>query len=166
MVDSGASLVQDGRRGERLELRVPITPTQLPAVRAMVGDLAMRMDYDLDAVEDLRLAVDEASATLAAVAEGDEPLTVVFEATREGLRIDAWVPTAAGVDVPRDGFGWAVLHTLVDSVEAGPSTQATVLAGNGSATPVVCISLVKQLPRYSNAQVVVDQPDTDVSVAR
>src|SRR3712207_5167298 len=40
MVDSGGSLVQDGRRGERLELRVPITPTQLPAVRAMVGDLA------------------------------------------------------------------------------------------------------------------------------
>ena len=30
----------------------------------MAGDLAMRMDYDLDAVEDLRLAVDEACATL------------------------------------------------------------------------------------------------------
>ena len=54
MVDSRGALAQDGRRPERLELRVPITPMQLPAVRAMAGDLAIRMDYDLDSVEDLR----------------------------------------------------------------------------------------------------------------
>jgi serine/threonine-protein kinase RsbW len=131
----------------------------------MAGDLAMRMDFDLDAVEDLRLAVDEACATLASVAQGDSPLTVVFEASREALRIDAWVPTDAGVDVPRDGFGWAVLHTLVDTVEAGPSTQAAVVAGNGSAAPVACISLVKQLRRYS-ANDVLAEPGADVSVAR
>src|SRR5215217_9515548 len=126
MVDSRGAQAQDGRRAERLELRVPTTPTQLPAVRAMAGDLAMRMDFDLDAVEDLRLAVDEACATLASVALDGSPLTVVFEASREGLRIDAWVPTSPGVDVPRDGFGWAVLQTLVDSVEAGPGDQSTV----------------------------------------
>ena len=154
------------RRSERLELRVPTSPTQLPAVRAMAGDLAMRMDFDLDAVEDLRLAVDEAGATLSAVALGDSPLTVVFEVTREGLRIDAWVATDAGVDVPRDGFGWAVLHTLVDTVEAGPSNQATVAAGNGSAEPVACITLVKKLRRYSDLDALAEQSDSDVSVAR
>ena len=69
MVDSRGALAQDGRRAERLELRVPTTATQLPAVRAMAGDLAIRMDYDLDAVEDLRLAVDEACATLAQIAD-------------------------------------------------------------------------------------------------
>ena len=65
MVDSRGALAQNGRRAERLELRVPTTALQLPAVRAMAADLAMRMDYDLDSVEDLRLAVDEACATLA-----------------------------------------------------------------------------------------------------
>ncbi|MBB3674883.1 ATP-binding protein [Modestobacter versicolor] len=163
MVDTTGAAPTGERRAERLELRVPTSPTQLPAVRAMAGDLAMRMDFDLDAVEDLRLAVDEACATLAAVAQGDS-LTVVFEATREGLRIDAWVPTAAGVDVPRDGFGWAVLHTLVDTVEAGPSDQATVPAGNGDATPAASISLVKKLRRYSSSDVLAD--DADVSVLR
>jgi len=167
MVDTTGAAASNGeRRTERLELRVPTSPTQLPAVRAMAGDLAMRMDFDLDAVEDLRLAVDEACATLASVAQGDS-LTVVFEATREGLRIDAWVATAAGVDVPRDGFGWAVLHTLVDTVEAGPSNQATVPGGNGQATPVACISLVKQLRRYSTlTAVLADEPGADVSVVR
>jgi serine/threonine-protein kinase RsbW len=146
MVDSGASLVQDGRRGERLELRVPITPTQLPAVRAMVGDLAMRMDYDLDAVEDLRLAVDEASAILSLVSSGDAPLTVVFETSRTGLHIEAWVPTVQGKEVPRDGFGWAVLATLVDTVDATRSTQSAVSgAGDGDA-PVAVITLDKYLP--------------------
>ena len=146
MVDSRGPAAQDGRRADRLELRVPTTATQLPAVRAMAGDLAMRMDYDLDAVEDLRLAVDEACATLAVIAAGDAPLTVVFETTRAGLHIEAWVPTKDGQDVPRDGFGWAVLATLVDAVEGRPSTQAEVPAGDGSTTPVAVIAMDKFLP--------------------
>ncbi|MGZ4505637.1 MAG: ATP-binding protein [Blastococcus sp.] len=125
---------------------MPTTPTQLPAVRAMAGDLAMRMDYDLDAVEDLRLAVDEACATLAVVADGDARLTVVFETTRAGLHIDAWVPTLDGTDVPKDGFGWAVLATLVDTVDGHPATQAAVPGGDGSTSPVAVISMDKYLP--------------------
>ena len=146
MVDSRGAVAQDGRRAERLELRVPTTPTQLPAVRAMAGDLAMRMDYDLDSVEDLRLAVDEACAILAAIGTGGEPLTVVFETTRAGLHIDVWTPAAEGTSVPEDGFGWVVLQTLVDSVEASGSTQDVVPAGNGSVSPVAVISMDKYLP--------------------
>jgi len=145
MADSRGAQSQ-GRRAERLELRVPTTATQLPAVRAMAADLAMRMDYDLDAVEDLRLAVDEACATLVLVAEGDARLTVVFETTRSGLHIDAWVPTAQGTDVPRDGFGWAVLETLVDSVEGRPADQEQVPGGDGTTSPVALISMDKFLP--------------------
>ena len=146
MADSRGALAQDGRRGDRLELRVPTTPTQLPAVRAMVADLALRMDYDLDAVEDLRLAVDEASAILATIALGDEPLTVVFETGRTGLRIDAWVPTKDGTEVPRDGFGWAVLQALVDEVDGRAATQADVTVGDGTDNPVAVISMAKYLP--------------------
>jgi serine/threonine-protein kinase RsbW len=164
MVDTTGAPAAE-RRGERLELRVPTSPTQLPAVRAMTGDLAMRMDFDLDAVEDLRLAVDEACAILAAIAVRDVPLTVVFEATRDALRIDAWVPTTPGTEVPQDGFGWAVLQTLVDSVDAGPGTQATVAAGNGTESPVAGIALVKNLRRYSPIGGL-DAPEHDVSVAR
>ncbi|RBY82967.1 ATP-binding protein [Geodermatophilus sp. TF02-6] len=165
MVDSRGAQAQDRRRAERLELRVPTTPTQLPAVRAMVGDLAMRMDYDLDAVEDLRLAVDEACATLAAVVSGDRRLTVVFETSRAGLHIDAWVPTAEGTDVPRDGFGWAVLQTLVDSVDARTATQATVPAGDGSTGPVAVISMDKHLPGQRPDQML-GGTGQNVSVAR
>ena len=99
----------------------PPPPTQLPAVRAMAGDLAMRMDYDLDSVEDLRLAVDEACATLAPIAGRrraadrglrDHPRRACT--SRPGCR------RAEGTDVPQDGFGWAVLQTLVDAVDGPP----------------------------------------------
>ena len=146
MVEGRGGVAQDGRRAERLELRVPTTATQLPAVRAMAGDLAIRMDYDLDSVEDLRLAVDEACATLVLVADGDAPLTVVFETSRAGLHIDAWVPITAGTQVPRDGFGWAVLQTLVDEVDGRSATQADVPAGDGTSAPVAVISMDKYLP--------------------
>lgn len=164
MVDRRGALGQDGRPAERLELRVPTTPTQLPAVRAMAGDLAIRMDYDLDSVEDLRLAVDEACATLAAIALPEQPLTVVFETTRGGLHIDAWVPTAEGTDVPRDGFGWAVLQTLVDGVDARPATQAEVPAGDGTAAAVALISVDKYLPGHAASTL--GGSDRNVSVAR
>jgi serine/threonine-protein kinase RsbW len=165
MVDSRSPLAQDARRAERLVLRVPTTATQLPAVRAMAGDLAMRMDYDLDAVEDLRLAVDEASATLAQISAGDAPLTVIFETTRAGLHIEAWVPTAEGTEVPRDGFGWAILATLVDAVHARRSTQAEVPAGDGSDTPVGLIAMDKFLPGQRPPAVGSDAGET-FSVAR
>ena len=145
MVEPMGALARDARRGERLELKVPTRAPHLPAVRAMAADLALRMDYDLDAVEDLRLAVDEACATLSQIAAPDAPLTVVFETSRSGLHIDAWVPTAQGVGVPRDGFGWAVLATLVDAVEGRRSTQDAVPGGDGTDAPVGVISMDKFL---------------------
>lgn len=154
------------RRPEQLELRLPTSPTHQPAVRAMAADLALRMDFDLDSVEDLRLAVDEACATLSAIGLPDGRLTVVFEASREGLRIDAWVPTAQGTDVPTDGFGWAVLEALVDSVESGPGTQAAAPGGDGSDSPVACIVLVKRQSGFALSALAEEIGMDDVSVAR
>ena len=126
---------EEGRRAERLESSRSHDGDPAAGGPGDGADLAIRMDYDLDAVEDLRLAVDEACATLAQIAAGDAPLTVIFETTRAGLHIEAWVPTAEGTDVPRDGFGWAILATLVDAVDGRRATQAEVPAGDGSAHP-------------------------------
>ena len=60
-----------------------------------------------------------------------------------------------------------MLHTLVDTVEAGPSTQDAVPAGNGEATPVVRIALEKKLRRFGDAaDVLAVEAQDDVSVAR
>jgi serine/threonine-protein kinase RsbW len=73
---------------------------------------------------------------------------VVFETSRTGLHIEAWVPTVEGKEVPRDGFGWAVLATLVDAVDATRSTQAAVPGGGEGDAPVAVITLDKYLPGH------------------
>jgi serine/threonine-protein kinase RsbW len=117
MVDSRGALAQDGRRAERLELRVPTTATQLPAVRAMAGDLAIRMDYDLDSVEDLRLAVDEACALLLPHAADKSTLDARFELHSGRLVVETTVATDESAEPDRSGFAWTVLGALASSVD-------------------------------------------------
>ena len=137
MVDSRGALAPEGRRADRLELRVPTTATQLPAVRAMAGDLAMRMDYDLDAVEDLRLAVDEACATLAAIAAGDAPLTVDLrdDACRAAHRGVGARPPTAPTSRATASAGRCSRRSSTRST-AGRATQADVPGGDGCPSPV------------------------------
>ena len=79
---------------------------------------------------------------------GDAPLTVVFETTRAGLHIEAWVPTAEGTDGPagRVRLGGAAPRSSTPST-AGRATQADVPGGDGSAPRrSAVIAMDKYLP--------------------
>src|ERR1700754_4413979 len=54
-----------------VEIRISARPVLIPTVRAVASDLAGRADFDLDAISDLRMAVDEACATLVALSPDD-----------------------------------------------------------------------------------------------
>ena len=45
--------------GDEIRLRVPITPDLVRLVRVVASGLASRLGFPIDAVEDVRLAVDE-----------------------------------------------------------------------------------------------------------
>ncbi|WP_324273133.1 hypothetical protein [Blastococcus brunescens] len=75
------------------------------------------------------------------------------------------MPTAEGVDVPRDGFGWAILATLVDGVDARRSSQDAVPGGDGKATPVGLIVMDKYLPGQHPGDLG-SGADQDLSVAQ
>jgi serine/threonine-protein kinase RsbW len=64
------------------------------------------------------------------------------------------VPTKDGAEVPRGGFGWTVLQTLVDQVDGRRATQAEVPAGRGTDAPVAVISMAKFLPGQRPGEVV------------
>jgi len=53
-----------------VEVRTSASAALIPTIRAVASDLAARADFDLDAISDLRMAVDEACATLVDVAGG------------------------------------------------------------------------------------------------
>lgn len=114
----------DIRCADQLEMRVPADPAWLPSLRVVAADLATRADFDLDAVADLRMAVDEACAELLSATLPDAVLVCRFAVEHDRITVTVTVPTPGGTAVSRNGFGWRILTTLTDEVE--------VLGGDGS----------------------------------
>jgi serine/threonine-protein kinase RsbW len=110
-------------------ITVPARAEFLHVVRTVVGSVAARHDLTIDAIEDLRIAVDEACAQLL-VARGSA-VTVTLVAASGGL--EATCSTDADVAVwPPEGVEHSlasqVLQGLADSVAwersaAGPSVR-------------------------------------------
>lgn len=98
-------------------ITVPARAEFLHVVRTVVGSVAARHNLTIDAIEDLRIAVDEACAQLL-VARGS---SVVVELTAGAEGIQATCSTDAEVEVwPPDGIEHSlaaqVLQGLADEV--------------------------------------------------
>lgn len=120
-----------------VEVRTSAHAALIPTIRAVASDLAARADFDLDAISDLRMAVDEACATLVDVATPSSTLRCTFRVRAEHIEVEAHVQVGtADTVVSTDTFGWRVLQTLADEVEAQ--------RGNGSDGPTVGIRLDKR----------------------
>lgn len=93
------------------EVRVPAETAYVAVVRMATAGIAARLDFTLDDIEDLRMAVNEACALVLAVAEPDASLTASYQlsAERIGVRIAAASTRTTPLDT--DSFGWQVLAT-------------------------------------------------------
>jgi serine/threonine-protein kinase RsbW len=98
-----------------MAVRTSASAEVLPTLRTIAADLAMRLDFDLDAVEDLRMAVDEACSLLLPAASDGE---LACEYRWTGGRVEVSVsvlsdhPNLAG----EDALGWQLLTALATSV--------------------------------------------------
>ncbi|MDD7926924.1 ATP-binding protein [Actinomycetospora chibensis] len=99
-----------------MELRVLAQPEALVTVRTVAGDLAARAEFPLDAVDDLRLAVDEACTCLAGLARPGTKLTVTFTVDDDRITVTASVSTTGPTGLPTTTFAWRVLTVLADDV--------------------------------------------------
>lgn len=99
-----------------VEIRTAASAALIPTVRAVASDLAARADFDLDAISDLRMAVDEACATLVGLAVPGSALRCTFDVRGERIDVSAEVRAQPDASLPTDSFGWRVLQTLADQV--------------------------------------------------
>jgi serine/threonine-protein kinase RsbW len=118
---------------EDVEVRVPAVPRAVVTMRTVAADLAARAEFTLDAVADLRMAVDEACSGLVALARPDTKLTCAFVVDDERIAVTASVQTPGPQRLDTDSFGWRVLTTLADDVRMlsatpGPDTDGFRLA--------------------------------------
>ncbi len=105
-------------------LRVPATGEFVVLIRAAVSAMCARLDFTIDRIEDVKLAVDESAALLLSDAQPGAELDVRFTPDApDGLRVEMTAPTVHGRSLERDSFTWTVLTALVDEVVATVSAD-------------------------------------------
>ncbi|MFF0147599.1 MULTISPECIES: ATP-binding protein [Amycolatopsis] len=97
-----------------IEVRTAAIPHVVPTLRTIVADIAMRQDFDLDAVEDLRMAVDEACSMLLPAA-ADGKLTCVFSWIEGRVEVTVSVTTDEPDHGEDTGLSWQLLTALATS---------------------------------------------------
>ncbi|MEQ4725160.1 MULTISPECIES: anti-sigma factor [unclassified Nonomuraea] len=125
-----------------VSIRLPAASAYLSVLRTATAGLAARLDFTLDEIEDLRIAVDEACAMLLSEAVPGTDLTAEFELTGQEMQVRVEVATVGSSAPKRDDFAWMVLTALADEVDAvapaqgSPDTMAIVLRKRrGAARP-------------------------------
>ena len=97
---------------------MPAEGAYLSVLRTATAGLAARLDFTLDEIEDLRIAVDEACAMLLSQAIPGTNLECAFDLGAEEMTITVSV-TAAEPQIPaRDTFAWTVLSALAGTVDS------------------------------------------------
>ncbi|MEV4617798.1 anti-sigma regulatory factor [Asanoa sp. NPDC049573] len=100
-------------------LAVPADGGYLGVLRTATATLAARLQFALDEIEDLRIAVDEACAMLLVVATPAAELECRFAVTDDALLVEVTVPTVRGARLPAESsFAWKVLTALTTSAHA------------------------------------------------
>ena len=108
-----------------IDLAVPDTPEYVGLIRSTAAHIAANADLTIDAIDDLRLAVDEAFAVLIAHKPDSGVVTIKFQIHSERLDIELTGP--AGSPPPdKTSFAWTVLSALVHEVSADTSPAGLV----------------------------------------
>jgi serine/threonine-protein kinase RsbW len=126
--------VRDGSLSGRetadyVQVKMPADSAYLSVLRTATAGLAARLDFTVDEIEDLRIAIDEACAMLLAQAIPGTDLECVFELGADQVTITVSV-TAAQARIPaKDTFAWTVLSALAGSVDSrlGPGDRVAIV---------------------------------------
>ena len=101
-----------------VELRIPADGAYLAVLRTATAGLAARLDFTLDDIEDLRIAVDEACAMVLPQARPGSDLTCGFLLAGGSLTVAVTAECDDPRQPSRDGFAWTVLSALTNDVSA------------------------------------------------
>ncbi|WP_405061039.1 anti-sigma regulatory factor [Kribbella sp. NBC_01505] len=101
-------------KSAEVRLSIPADGAYIAVPRSVVGNLAARNDFTVDAIDDLRIAVDEACSLLLPQAT-DGVLDCVFEIAPPQLTVRTSAVVPAGWTPDTTSFGWTVLTALVET---------------------------------------------------
>jgi serine/threonine-protein kinase RsbW len=107
--------------GDVVVLTIPAAGAYLSVLRTATAGLAARLDFTLDQIEDLRIAVDEACGMLLPGTTPGTELRCAFSLGVDRILVEVSVPAGATVAPSRETFAWTVLSALAGEVDAHDS---------------------------------------------
>ena len=107
----------DGAAPPAVEIAVPASGEYLPVLRSTAATLAAGIDFVIDDIEDLRIAVDEACSILLARAIPGTSLRCRFFVDDGSVTVESRAHVLDPQPPPRSGFAWTVLTSLTSSVD-------------------------------------------------
>ena len=102
---------------EKVIIRIPASPAYIGVVRLVAAGLATRLQFTIDEIEDLKIAVDELSAYLTGSQgrEGDLELTFTISEESIGIRGEGLLTPGQKVRTELTDFSRMILDTVVDT---------------------------------------------------
>ncbi|CAN5254942.1 hypothetical protein BH09ACT12_BH09ACT12_21960 [soil metagenome] len=104
-----------------VELRLPADSAYASVLRTTTAGLAARLDFTIDDIEDLRIAVGEANAMVLEHADKGSDLVCAFHLAPGELVVSLTVSTSSPREPDLDSFAWQVLSTLATSADTESS---------------------------------------------
>ena len=119
-----------------VELRLPADGAYASVLRTTTAALAARLDFTIDDIEDLRMAVAEATAMVLEVADDRTDLVSHFTLAPGGMTVSVSVGAQSPGEPDYDSFAWQVLTTLATSAKVeAESGRFTVSMTMNSTAP-------------------------------
>jgi serine/threonine-protein kinase RsbW len=117
-----------------VELRLPADGAYASVLRTLTAGLAARLDFTMDDIEDLRIAVSEAVSMVLDQADAGADLVGRFRLEPARLTVEITAASEAPTEPDYDGFGWQVLTTLASEarVAAAPGDYTVTLVVRSS----------------------------------
>jgi len=136
-VDSGTGQADRETTQDHVVVCMPAEGAYLSVLRTATAGLAARLDFTLDEIEDLRIAVDEACAMLLSQAIPGTNLECAFDLGAEEMTITVSVTAAEPQTPARATFAWPVLSALAGTVDSrlGPDDQVSIVLRKRRDTP-------------------------------
>ncbi|HET9499955.1 MAG TPA: ATP-binding protein [Marmoricola sp.] len=103
------------------ELRLPAETAYVAVLRMTTAGIAARLDFTLDAIEDLRIAVGEACALVLEGADPSGDLRATYQLADDQLTVEIAADTIGPLEPDRDSFAWQVLTALCTRLDAESS---------------------------------------------
>ena len=100
-------------------LTIPAAPEHVRFARLLAGGLASQCDFDIDAVEDVRIAIDECCHALLGQGPAVGTITISCSGGPDGLRIEGWADAElSAIATPNyEDLSEAILDAVVDHHE-------------------------------------------------